>query len=372
MRRTWTWAPPALIATAIVWLSHQSKLPTAGLLIAPWDKVAHILAFASLAFTLDRAFRKSRHDWPMYRRHLWVFLGVTLFGAMDEWHQSFVPGREVSGLDWLADVVGAKLGLLAAVWPFLMGGRSAEFGWWRGGLERPDPERPLIIVADPHWGEELTGLREVTRQYPEADWLFLGDIFDVWVGLPGMETESQRSFLWWVQDRRVARRWIGLWMGNRDYFLDRLAPQFDLIGEGIGGGLPAEGLRFEHGDLVQGADRTYRFWNLVSRSAPVWLLVALLPPVLAQRLARYLERSLRTTNRTYRVTFPQAPFQNAVAEAPERTLLTGHFHTHHTEGAGVAIPWAHEGAFALWESGRLSFLAAPVRSDATFLPMAHP
>lgn len=366
MTRLRFWIPPLALAVAITWLSHQPRPPLGGMLIAPWDKVAHLLVFAALAGTLDLAFRKNRHDWPMYRRQLWVFLGVACFGATDEWHQSFVPGRDASGLDWLADVVGAKLGLVAAAGPFLLGGRSAEFGWWWGRPERPDPGRPLIIVADPHWGEELTGLREVTRQYPEADWLFLGDIFDVWVGLPGLETESQRSFLWWVQDRRVAGRWIGLWMGNRDYFLDRLAPRFDLIGEGVGGGLPAEGLRFEHGDLVQGADRTYRFWNLVSRSAAVWLLVALLPPGLAQRLARYLERSLRTTNPSYRLAFPHEAFLAAASEVPGLTLLTGHFHTHHAEDRAVAIPWAHEGAFALWERGQLSFLAAPVRSDATF------
>lgn len=372
MRRSWTWAPPALIATAIVWLSHQPKLPLGSLLAPPFDKLAHALAYALLAFTLDVAFRKNRHDWPMYRRHLWVFLAVALFGATDEWHQSFVPGREASALDWVADVLGAKLGLVAAVWPFLMGGRSAEFGWWRGRPERPDPARPLILVADPHWGEELTGLREVTRQYPEADWLFLGDIFDVWVGLRGLETEPQRSFLWWVQDRRVAQRWIGLWTGNRDYFLDRFASRFDLIGEGVGGGLPSEGLRFEHGDLVQGADRTYRFWNLVSRSAPVWLLVSLFPPVLAQRLARYLERSLRTTNRTYRLAFPREAFVAATQEAGGQVFVTGHFHAHQAEGNGVALPWAHEGAFALWQDGRLSFLSAPVRSEATFFPNPHP
>lgn len=372
MRRFWIWTPPLLIAIAIVWLSSQTHYPGGLSLPPPLDKVAHASAFGALAFFLELALRGTRHDLPMYRRHLWIFLAVALFGVSDEWHQSFVPGRDCSAGDWLADVIGAALGLAAAMGPFLLGQRHPGAGWWRGRQERPDPERPLILVADPHWGEELTGLREITRRYPEADWLFLGDVFDVWVGLPGLETEPQRSFLWWVQERRNAGRWIGLWMGNRDFFLDRFAGQFDLLGEGVGGALPLERLAFEHGDLVNGTDRRYRFWNLVSRSAFMWILVALLPPTLAQRLASRLERSMRTTNQGYRLAFPQEAFVEAAAEYAGSTFVTGHFHTHEEAGSAVALPWAHEGAFVLWNHGLLELLPVPVRSDATFFQSKHP
>ena len=372
MRRFWIWTPPLLLAVAIVWLSSQTHYPGGISLPSPFDKGAHAAAFGALAFFFERAWRSTRHDLPMYRRHFWIFLAVALFGISDEWHQSFVPGRDCSALDWLADAIGAKLGLALAVWPFFMGKRHPDFGWWRGQRSRPDRSRPLIIVADPHWGEELTGLREVTRQYPEADWLFLGDVFDVWVGLSGLETEPQRSFLWWVQERRVGGRWIGLWAGNRDFFLDRFAGQFDLLGEGVGGALADEALAFEHGDLVNGADRRYRFWNLVSRSAFTWVLVSLLPPSLGQRLASRLERSMRTTNQSYRLAFPREQFITAAAEHPGSTFLAGHFHTHEEAGSGVALPWAHEGAFALWAQGRLELLPVFVRTDATLSQSKRP
>ena len=365
MRRFWIWTPPWLIAVAIVWLSSQTQYPGGISLPAPLDKVAHASVFGVLAYCFELALRRTRHDLPMYRRQLWIFLAVALFGLSDEWHQSFVPGRDSSAFDWLADALGAALGLALSMVPFLLGQRQREFGWWRGKPERPDPKRPLILVADPHWGVELTGLREITRQYPEADWLFLGDVFDVWVGLPELQTELQRAFLWWVQERRAAGRWIGLWAGNRDYFLDRLAGQFDLLGEGVGGALPLEHLAFEHGDLVTGTDRRYRCWNLVSHSAVVWLLVNLLPASVTQALALQLERSMRTTNPTYRLAFPQEAFAAAVAEYPGSTFLTGHFHTFEEVGAGVSLPWAHEGAFALWEQGRLTLLSAPPRSESS-------
>ena len=366
MRHVWAWTPPLLIALAIAWLGGRPEYPGGISLAPPMDKLAHAAAFGTLAFFLELALRRTRHDLPMYQRHGWILLAVALSGAADEFHQSFVPGRDCSALDWLADLSGAFLGPGLAMVPFLCGRRQARFGWWRGTRRRPEPGRPLILVADPHWREDLTGLEEVTRRCPGADWLFLGDIFEVWLGLPGLETEAQRAFLWWVRERREAGRWVGLWMGNRDYFLDRLSGQFDLIGEGTGGALPEERLAFEHGDLVNGKDRGYRLWNLCSRSGLAWLLVGLLPDSLVQRLTMGLEGSMRAAQRGCRGGFPRAAFAAAAAEHPGSTFLTGHFHTHEEEGTGIALPWAHEGAFALWDGDRVELLDTPPGSDATF------
>jgi VanZ family protein len=38
----------------------------------------------------------------------------SLYGASDEWHQSFVPGRMVEVADWLADSIGGVIGAVVA------------------------------------------------------------------------------------------------------------------------------------------------------------------------------------------------------------------------------------------------------------------
>jgi VanZ family protein/UDP-2,3-diacylglucosamine pyrophosphatase LpxH len=344
--------PGLALAGLIIHLSGQPRLPLGVSLPPPLDKVAHASAFAALAWLLDWGLQ-GRTGWPVYRRHGAVFLLLAAFGASDEWHQSFVPGREASALDWLADVVGTLVGLGVASWPMLGSRKLAAFGWHRGTFARRDPSRPLILVADPHWRDTtFPGLREAAAARPEADWLFLGDVFDVWVGIPAMETPAQAAFLAWVDERRAAGAWVGLWLGNREYFLDRHADRFDLLGEGIGGHLAGEGLAFEHGDLINAADRAYRVWNLLSRSGPLWACFRLLPGAWARGLAETLERKLRTTNREYKLAFPEAAFARAAAGVAPATFLTGHFHTEQRVAQGIALPWAFEGRFWEWTGGR--------------------
>lgn len=58
--------------------------------------------------------------WPSRRVSRSAVLGASLyavtFGATDEWHQSFVPGRDPSWGDFLADAAGAVAGALTLSW----------------------------------------------------------------------------------------------------------------------------------------------------------------------------------------------------------------------------------------------------------------
>ncbi len=314
----------------------------------------HVLAFVALAFAADGLLRLLRKELPLYRRHLGVCWGGLLLAAAVE--------RRAG--PWALDAAGVIVGLAATVLPRLRSRRLGGLSWCRGTARRPEPGRLLILVADPHWSRDLVGLEEATLAHPEADWLFLGDVFDVWVGLPGMESEAQGRFLAWVAERRTRGRWVGLWMGNREYFLDRHAGAFDFMGEGLGGRLEGEGLAFEHGDLINAADWKYRLWNLVSRSGVTWSFFRLLPGASAARLAARLEARLRTTNRAYKLAFPRVAFRRAAEAVAPSTFVTGHFHTFEGEANGLALPWAYEGSFMAWREGRVEPLnpgaSAPV------------
>ncbi len=340
---------PLTVAGAIFWASAQSHLPLGVSLPHPLDKLVHASVYAIFAYLMDWALQAPGRL-PTYRRHGWVFLLGLAYAISDEFHQSFVPLRDASFGDVLADTFGLLMGLGLASLPLLFSRRLSTFRWQRGSGKRPDPARPLILVADPHWSDDsFPGLREATAAHPNADWLFLGDLFDVWVGIPGMESEAHHAFLAWVAERRATGAWVGLWLGNREYFLDGHAKAFDLMGEGIGGGLEGESLAFEHGDLINADDRAYRVWNLLSRSGFLWLFFRILPAATARKLANRIEAKLHTTNREYKLAFPTEAFGKAAAHLSPATFLTGHFHTEEHVANGTALGWAFEGRFYVWQ-----------------------
>src|ERR1039458_572616 len=154
MRKRWLWLLPLAVAGTIVWLSAQSHYPMGIQLPPPLDKLAHASVFGCLALVLDMALRHNRRGLPMYRRHLLGFLAGALFGATDEWHQFFVPGRSCEFGDWVADSVGGGLGLLAGSVHLLVTRRLSALSWLRGTAQRFVSARDLILVADPHWNSK--------------------------------------------------------------------------------------------------------------------------------------------------------------------------------------------------------------------------
>jgi VanZ family protein len=108
------WGPVCGYAGLIFYLSAQphpeTQLP---FVTHVSDKVLHAVEYAVLGALCYRALRGSGHD--SWRRHAIpaAILLASLYGVSDEVHQAFVPFRNSSWLDWLADTVGAVLGVSA-------------------------------------------------------------------------------------------------------------------------------------------------------------------------------------------------------------------------------------------------------------------
>jgi VanZ family protein len=108
----WHWAPPLAYATLIFALSSLSRpeetLPS--FLTDLGDKTLHLVEYGLLGALCYRAFRYAagvrgaRYSLPL------SILAGALYGVTDEVHQAFVPLREASAWDWLADTVGAAAG----------------------------------------------------------------------------------------------------------------------------------------------------------------------------------------------------------------------------------------------------------------------
>lgn len=113
---TWLWwLGIGIWATVLFMLSAQSTLPP-GPEIPYQDKVLHFLYFSGGGFCFATARLGNRVPFASGWRW-WLFgtaFGIVI-GALDEYHQTFTPGRSGNDAgDWLADLTGAGAGALLA------------------------------------------------------------------------------------------------------------------------------------------------------------------------------------------------------------------------------------------------------------------
>jgi len=85
--------------TTYLSLMPQEFLPSG---INLWDKLSHSIAFTALALS-------AALGWPEKSFVRSILTPLLIFGVMIEVIQYFVPGRELSLLDMLADAVGIMI-----------------------------------------------------------------------------------------------------------------------------------------------------------------------------------------------------------------------------------------------------------------------
>ena len=108
LQRVWLWAPPVAYMALIFNLSAESN-PLPLLTATIWDKALHFVEYGGLGCLLCRAIDgEGLHLTPAVLLALAI---TSVYGASDEWHQFFTPGRSVDVHDWMADTLGGALGV---------------------------------------------------------------------------------------------------------------------------------------------------------------------------------------------------------------------------------------------------------------------
>jgi|WetSurMetagenome_2_1015567.scaffolds.fasta_scaffold279692_2 VanZ family protein len=102
---------PALAWALIIFI--ESSVPSSAIpkyVIFSQDKLIHMAIYALLAVLLYRGIRmRAPTRWEFAA---WVtFVVCVVYGASDEFHQYFVPGRSMEVFDWIADAIGAALAI---------------------------------------------------------------------------------------------------------------------------------------------------------------------------------------------------------------------------------------------------------------------
>ncbi|MGH8004485.1 MAG: VanZ family protein [Limisphaerales bacterium] len=100
------WLPPIGYALLIFALSSikSASLPT--LRFELGDKLIHLGEYGLFGFLFARLFVQLGWKNP----YIWAVLIASFYGAADEIHQFYVPGRTMEVYDWIADTIGGLLG----------------------------------------------------------------------------------------------------------------------------------------------------------------------------------------------------------------------------------------------------------------------
>ena len=189
----------------------------------------------------------------------------------------------------------------------------------------------MILVTDAHVSlanrnhEEFFEMLDHLATLSE-DVVFLGDIFDLWIGLPGYQDGIHAHFLAWCREQKAVRM-VGLVEGNHEFF----------VAERHGGNFSwcekaerqvAEGrVLCVHGDLINRHDLNYLRFRKVSKSAIVKTLVRFLPG--GRWLVQRLKKDLKKTNKAFRISLPRDEVDRFAAErlvGDVERIFVGHFH----------------------------------------------
>jgi VanZ family protein len=98
-----------LVAGVIFYASSRSTVAAPGFTRID-DKIGHFAVYGLLASLICRAAGGGG------RGALIALIAASAYGASDEWHQSFVPGRNCEFADWIADTLGAGLAVALYTW----------------------------------------------------------------------------------------------------------------------------------------------------------------------------------------------------------------------------------------------------------------
>ncbi|MEZ4525560.1 MAG: metallophosphoesterase [Desulfobacterales bacterium] len=212
----------------------------------------------------------------------------------------------------------------------------------------------MYIVADSHVNTEagpaFLRMLEFLAKSGE-DIVFLGDIFDLWIALPGYETELHRQFLAWCAVQKQKQS-IGLVEGNHEFFVAQEKKLYFTWAADSVFYETAAGLLFCHGDTVNTKDRNYLLFRKLTRNIVIKSLLRVIPfgPIIVEQI----KRQIKSRKSEFRKHMPKEEIVRFADEQFRKgihTIFLGHFHHN---GGYVHAPSGNHRLFVIpdWLSTR--------------------
>jgi UDP-2,3-diacylglucosamine hydrolase len=234
----------------------------------------------------------------------------------------------------------------------------------------------LIAVSDLHLNpgspernqEFLNLLQESLSNGDEI--LILGDLFDLWFGRDALTFAFQKPILARMQELASQGLKMDYVEGNRDFAIRQYSPSLfrNVASTGYSRTWGMHRIYAEHGDLINKADRPYRFFRKLTKNPLSLLLLKHMPARFFLGRADRLEKQMKSTNMRHKMSYPESycrTFAEKKGIEGADLVIIGHFHEEKS--------WSLKGSnqnvlfFNLpgWESG-IRYLVIPQTNQAPY------
>ena len=223
-------------------------------------------------------------------------------------------------------------------------------------------KRDILVVTDSHLTEhcpEWTVFRSLLEKISQGDYdvLFLGDIFDVWIGCKSYETGIHLEFMEWCRKEKKKRN---LWFleGNHEFFIRK--NRSDCFTEVFSdAAVLDEGKLFAtHGDMVNHHDGAYRMLRGILRNPLTYFFLRIFGlSGLGSSFTGEVRKDLKSTNQKQKRYYPAEELRDLSKSLEAKgvsCIVVGHFHRGGQEGIVTLLENFSQEDYmiAIYESGK--------------------
>lgn len=196
--------------------------------------------------------------------------------------------------------------------------------------------KTYIMIADVH----LTGgnaerdlfdtLKTISTLPCTCGVVFLGDIFEIWIGTSQYEVENHHRFMAWCKEEKARGRELIFTEGNHEFLIS--ARRNKIFTTASRRDIQRKDIVFTHGDRINRRDFPYLLLRMVLRNWIARILLFIGGFTFGRALSIKIVNGLKGTNQVHKKNLPEGQIRNYMKRSAMkgiRKIFVGHFHGQH-------------------------------------------
>ena len=196
--------------------------------------------------------------------------------------------------------------------------------------------KTYIMIADAH----LTGgnaerdlfetLKTISGLPCSCAVVFLGDIFEIWIGTSQYEMENHRIFMEWCRNEKSRGRELIFTEGNHEFLISKRRDR--LFSAASRSDIRRGKILFTHGDRINRKDFPYLLLRIALRNWIARILLFIAGFTFGSALSHRIVKGLKGANLAHKKHLPEDQIRKYMKRAEKQgisTIFAGHFHGQH-------------------------------------------